>query len=171
MAELLSGNGFNIAGAGAFIGQHSYSKVIPVAMGRPDEKDLEDAAEFGARSLESSGYLTSEDMPVQLDMFSKSKNYNPLKPVFYPAKCTQCSECADLCPTGIISPETGGYIHEKATDDCIGCMSCVLNCDNEARLTKPGFMMKTMIRFILRKAAVQRLDPLTIFKEQMAPAT
>ena len=171
MAEILTGKGFTITAAGAFIGQHSYSNVIPVAMGRPDEKDLELAAQFGTRAIGVSSYLTAEDMPIQIDMFSRSKGYHPLKPVFYPEKCSQCASCAEVCPIGIIDPETGGYIHRNATDDCIGCMACVFSCENEARMTKPGFAMKTRIKYVLRKAAVERLEPLTVFKEPQVQAT
>jgi ferredoxin len=171
MVEMVSAKGYQIVGAGAFIGQHSYSDVIPVAMGRPDQSDLEMAALFGERCTQMNLTLLPDDIPVQLDMFSKSDKYTPLKPVFYPDLCTQCGDCTETCPTGIISPETGGYIHEKATDDCIGCMACVRSCENEARAARPGFLMKQMIRYILRKAARERLEPMTLFKEQPAPAT
>jgi ferredoxin len=171
MVELLVDKGYQIAGAGAFIGQHSYSDVIPVAMDRPDERDLEMAAAFGGESLRRLTPLLPDDIPVQLDMFSKSEKYTPLKPVFYPDRCSECGDCAETCPTGIISIDTGGYIHEKATEDCIGCMACVRSCENDARMAKPGWIMKQMIRYILRKAAKQRLEPMTLFKKQPVPAT
>ncbi len=41
MVEMLSQNGFNVIAVGLFIGQHSYSDVVPVAIGRPDESDIE----------------------------------------------------------------------------------------------------------------------------------
>lgn len=162
MAEILIGRGFNITAAGAFIGQHSYSDIIPVAMGRPDITDLEKAKIFGANSINTSKYLSPEDIPVQLDMFSKSKKHYPLKPTFEPEKCTQCGICSETCPVGIISPETGDYIDKKAKDLCIGCMACVRNCKNEAKIAKPDFIMKLMMKQILKKASVQRLEPLTI---------
>ncbi|PPA79910.1 MAG: hypothetical protein C00003105_00097 [ANME-2 cluster archaeon HR1] len=37
MVEILSKNGFGVTAVGAFIGQHTYSDIVPVAMGRPDE--------------------------------------------------------------------------------------------------------------------------------------
>ncbi|MEJ2505966.1 MAG: hypothetical protein P8Y81_06865, partial [Ignavibacteriaceae bacterium] len=39
MVEILSNNGFGVIAAGAFIGQHSYSDVVSVAIGRPDKAD------------------------------------------------------------------------------------------------------------------------------------
>jgi flavodoxin len=90
LVEILTKKGFKINAAGAFIGQHTYSDIIPVAIGRPDKTDLEKASQFGTESLNTSKYLTPEDIPVQLDMFSRSKYYSSLKPVFLPKECTQC---------------------------------------------------------------------------------
>ena len=163
MTEILIRRGFKIIAAGAFIGQHSYSDIIPVAMGRPDITDLGKAKIFGANSINTSKYLSPEDIPVQLDMFSKSKKHYPLKPFFISEKCTQCGICSETCPVGIISPETGDYINKKAKDLCIGCMACVRNCKNEAKIAKPDFIMKLMMKQILKKASVQRLEPLLIF--------
>ena len=44
--------GFSRVAAGAFIGEHSYSRdSTPIAVGRPDEADLNKAKEFGERVL------------------------------------------------------------------------------------------------------------------------
>ena len=82
MVEILSSNGFGVIAAGAFIGQHSYSHVVPVAIGRPDKSDIEKAHSFGVNSLCASKYLSLKDIPMQTDIFSKSDVYMPLKPVF-----------------------------------------------------------------------------------------
>jgi hypothetical protein len=37
VVEILSKNGFGVTAVGASIGQHTYSDIVPVAMGRPDE--------------------------------------------------------------------------------------------------------------------------------------
>lgn len=44
LIDILKGNGFDIIAAGAFIGEHSFSKIL--AKGRPDEKDLAKVADF-----------------------------------------------------------------------------------------------------------------------------
>jgi flavorubredoxin len=64
MVEILSNNDFNVQAAGTFIGQHSYSEIIPVAIGRPDKSDLEKAYNFGSKSMTTSNYLSLEDIPV-----------------------------------------------------------------------------------------------------------
>ena len=42
-------------------------------------------------------------------------------------------------------------------------MACVTNCKENARIAKAGLMMKLSMKYILRKAAVQRLEPLMIY--------
>lgn len=163
LVEILSNNHFNVLAAGAFIGQHSYSDIIPVAIGRPDKTDLEKASDFGFKSLNTSNYLSLEDIPVQRDMFSKSDNYNPIIPVFKSEKCTHCGICFKRCPVNIISPETGNWLNQEAKKQCIGCMACVFSCKVKARIVKPNFGMRLILKTILKKASVQRQEPLTIF--------
>lgn len=162
MIEIATRKGFLVTSAGAFIGQHSYSDVIPVAMGRPDYKDVEIAIDFGRRIQSLKQPLAFEDIPVQLDMFSKSKKYSPLIPVFISSRCTHCSICSRHCPTGIISPETGDFLSKAEKKECIGCMACVKSCRYEARRAHPNIVMKFLIRKILKKASYIRTEPLTI---------
>ncbi len=67
MVEILSNNNFNVLAAGTFIGQHSYSDIIAVAIGRPDKTDLEKACNFGSEILNTANYLSLQDIPVQRD--------------------------------------------------------------------------------------------------------
>ena len=120
MVEILSNNGFKIVAAGAFIGQHSYSDVVPVAIGRPDKLDIQKAYQFGAESLCVSKYLSVDNIPTQTDIFTRSDAYMPLKPVFISKLCTQCGICADHCPEGILSLDTGTYLNRAAKKQCIG---------------------------------------------------
>lgn len=162
MVEILSTKNFKVTSAGAFIGQHSYSDLIPVAIGRPDDKDIEAAYEFGVRISNINQPITSNNVPVQLDMFSKSKKYTPLVPVFFESNCSNCGICSEYCPTEIISSETGDFISEKAKKECIGCMACVYNCENNARILKPNFINRFMVKWVLKKASQTRVEPLTI---------
>jgi Pyruvate/2-oxoacid:ferredoxin oxidoreductase delta subunit len=163
MVKLLSNNNFNVLAAGTFIGQHSYSDIIPVAIGRPDKTDLEKAYNFGSESLNISNYLSLEDIPIQRDMFSKSKNYNPIQPVFESEKCNHCRICSKRCPINIISPETGNWLNQEAKKQCIGCMACVSSCKDKARFASTNFGMRLVLKYVLKKASVQRQEPLTIF--------
>lgn len=161
MVAILSENEFDVIAAGAFIGQHSYKDIIPVAMGRPDTFDLDKAFKFGETISKAGKSIEINRVPVQLDVFSRSKSYFPLKPVYYQNLCNQCGDCAETCPTGIISADTGGYINKKATKNCIGCMACVAKCENNARVNNANFLMKFFIKRVLKKASQIRTEPIT----------
>jgi len=164
MAEILTKKGCKVVAAGAFIGQHSYKDIIPVAIGRPDTNDLELAFDFGKNSITNSNHLSIEEIPVQLDWISKSKSYFKSVSVEYISEnCTKCGICAKHCPTGVISAKTGDYLSKKAKADCIACMACVFVCKYKARIIEVNFINKLILRTHLKKASVQRLEPLVIF--------
>jgi len=163
MVEILSNNGFGVVAAGAFIGQHSYSDVVPVAIGRPDKSDIEKAYSFGVAGSNACKYLSPKNIPIQSDIFSKSDVYMSLRPVFISQLCVQCGICAHHCPKGILSSDTGVYVSREATKQCLGCMACVLHCTNRARVAKPNVILKLAIKIILKRASIDRQEPLTIF--------
>jgi len=162
MVALLSEHGFNVGAAGAFIGQHSYSDIIPVAIGRPDELDLEKAHHLGTRSLSANRSLRPDDIPVQMDMVSKSDKYSSIKPFLIDTKCIQCGKCAKKCPVGLLSSDTGQYLNREAKKQCIGCMACVNICMQKAKAVKVNPIVKWVIKQILRKASRERKEPLVI---------
>jgi Pyruvate/2-oxoacid:ferredoxin oxidoreductase delta subunit/flavodoxin len=163
MVEMLIKGGFRIISSGAFIGQHSYSDIIPVAIGRPDEKDLIKAKELGKKNLTITNYLSTEDIPRQLDFFSKSKSYTPIRPVFIQEKCSDCTSCSKSCPVGIISDENGDYLSSEAKNLCLGCMACVRQCSKNARIAKPNFIDRFLIKYVLKDASRNRLEPISIY--------
>jgi ferredoxin len=162
MVELLSDHGFNVVAAGAFIGQHSYSDIIPVAMGRPDESDLEKARHLGIRSLSTNKSLSPDDIPSQIDMASKSDKYSSIKPFHIVTECIQCGKCAKNCPVGLLSSVTGQYLNRDAKKQCIGCMACVNICRQKAKVAKVNPIVKMVIKQILGKASRERKEPLVI---------
>ena len=162
MVELLSGSGFSVNAAGAFIGQHSYSDIVPVALGRPDELDMEKARQFGVRSLNASRCLSLNDVPIQIDKISKSEDYTSLKPAHNEKQCIQCGKCAKECPVGLLSSDTGRYLNRDAKRQCIDCMACVQNCTQKAKVAKVNLIVKMIMKRIFRKALRERKEPLTI---------
>lgn len=162
MVELLSQNGFTVVAAGAFIGQHSYSDIVPVALGRPDKSDIDKARKFGAKILSASKHLSLKDIPVQLDKASKSDKYPSLKPSYNEKQCVQCGKCAKACPIGILFSETGRYISQVAKKQCIGCMACVRSCKQKARAAKANPIVKIVMNSILKQASKERKEPLII---------
>lgn len=162
MVEILLENGFTVVAAGMFIGQHSISDLIPVAVGRPDKSDIEKAIEFGAKVASSSKHLSIKDIPVQIDMLSKSNSYWAPKPSYYEERCVPCGKCAEVCPLGLPSADTGKYLSKAAKKHCLGCMACVRNCDPKARATKVNPIVKILLKSILKQAAKKRKEPVII---------
>ena len=94
--------GFTPLAAGAFIGEHSYSRPnMPIAEGRPDVTDLQIAEQFGKDCL-----TKLEKDETLSDFYLKRKHTLSLCwPLFTPAApvCTQkdvfaCGECIEVCP-------------------------------------------------------------------------
>lgn len=162
MVGILLKNDFNVTAAGAFIGQHSYSDIVPVAMGRPDESDLAKAFMFGKNSLNTYKNISLDDIPIQLDKISRSKKYTSLKPVHLAKECIKCGKCAEKCPLKLLSSDTGMYLNRSSKDLCIGCMACVKNCKMRARIAKVNPIVKLVMKHILKPAFEERKEPLTI---------
>ncbi len=162
LVSILTEKGFRVHAAAAFIGQHSYTKRYPIAVGRPDRKDLDLAFQFGQSTREISSILSPEEVPVQLDINSRSKKYiYPLRAVYKSSNCTSCGKCAETCPTGIIEPETGQYRDSSLVKKCVGCMKCVNICSDEGRVMQPGFLMHWFLKTYLKRAMTHRKEPVT----------
>ncbi len=162
MVEMLSNTGFILVAAGIFVGQHSYSDIVPVAMGRPDKSDIEKASEFGTKALSASKHLNIAAVPVNIDKASKSNRYSLLKPTYYEDRCDRCGNCAKTCPLGLLSSDRGRYLSQAAKKRCIGCMACVRNCAQKARVTKANPILKIVLNCVLRQASIERKEPFLI---------
>ena len=159
LCEVLTEGGFQLVSAAAFIGEHSYSGIIPVAVGRPDEADLDAARHFGACSSQVATTLSPSQVEEQLDVFSRSDSFAGLHPTYSPQACTDCGDCCAACPAGIIAEGTGGYVDADHEDRCIGCMACVRACPSDGRTLSAGLAQRLMVRMVLREAARKRQEP------------
>jgi ferredoxin/flavodoxin len=162
MVDILAGNGFVIVGAGIFIGQHSYSDLVPAGMGRPDGSDIGKAIELGARAANGARHLNVDDIPAQWDMYSRSRRYSVLKVSYKEELCVKCRRCGRVCPLGLISGETGDYLSRAAKRRCIGCMACAKVCRPKARATKANPLMRLALNRGLKSACRDRREPLMI---------
>ena len=135
-------NGFHPVAAGAFVGEHSFSKVL--GAGRPDADDMalvqqlaDQAAakvkaltEAPAQAVEVEGcdpirpYYTPRDRHGE-----PIKDFLKAKPVTDPSKCVKCSLCARICPMGSIDPQDVSSVVGK----CIKCCACVKKCPMGAK--------------------------------------
>jgi ferredoxin len=138
LTDLLESQGFLVVAAAAFIGEHSYSKVI--AQRRPDGADMALATEFAARvSRKISGTIPIEkviakgnrpyrDLPVSRNAKGEPIDLSNTKPTTSSA-CIECKECVDVCPMGSIERNDVSNI----VGACIRCNACVKACPSEAK--------------------------------------
>ncbi len=160
LTNLLRGNGFVVDSAGAFIGQHSYYDFIPVAVGRPDSTDIQEARKFGAAITSGLRPLEESDIPTEIDMISKSESEGQVLPFYDEKECVACGICAEHCPTGIIEKGTGRYVSADAMETCLGCAGCIQACPNDARKLKPSLKQRFLLKMVLGKPVKTRRDPL-----------
>lgn len=137
LCEVAKEQGFVPVAAGAFVGEHSFSrKNMPIAAGRPDDEDHEVAVKFGRDALIKLKAIPSlEDMDaleVKGNMPYKVKVPSTSQaPVTNEDLCTLCEYCIDACPTGAISILDEAMFSDPAL--CIKCCACVKECPEGAR--------------------------------------
>jgi len=129
-----------IAGA-AFIGEHSFADSgAPVALGRPDAGDLEQARVFGRRIREKLQSVTAicKVPDLQVPGSSPYGGITKLWDVDFIAvsdQCSGCGTCAEACPLGAIDAQDSALIDQQK---CVTCCACIKSCPNGARSIKPG---------------------------------
>lgn len=129
LTDVLTGRGFQVIGAGAFVARHS---IVPqVGAGRPDEQDKEEIQEFAKKVMEK--IERGEDSCVQVpgNHPYRERSKSSATPVSFDA-CSQCGGCVAVCPTEAIRIENGTVVTDP--DKCIMCMACVYACPQKARL-------------------------------------
>ncbi len=137
LSDTLKAQGFIPVAAGAFIGEHSYSRRdMPIAAGRPDDEDLNKAMAFGKAIMAK---LNKPESPEEAEPLQIKGNFpykvkspsTPQAPVTDSELCTQCEYCIDVCPTDAISLADDGMYSDPAK--CIKCCACVKECPESAR--------------------------------------
>lgn len=145
--DIFEKNGFRVVGAGAFLGEHSFT--TKVAKGRPNFEDLLKAENFGReiilkiRNLEE---IKNMDLPgnrpYKQDMVSRIIAPEPDE------NCKNCGACVKVCPTGAI----GKNPKDIDPSRCILCHACVRVCKFNSRKVK-GDAIKPAIDFLERNCS------------------
>ncbi|WP_411677587.1 EFR1 family ferrodoxin [Caproicibacter sp.] len=145
LRDLLLEDGFHVIAGGAFIGEHSFSRVL--AKGRPDEKDLALADKFAdliSQKIESGMTAAVEvkgNTPYRSYYKPKDEQKNPVdirkvKPKTK-GNCTHCMTCVNVCPMGSISADDPSVL----TGICIKCGACIKKCPVGAKyFDDPDFL-------------------------------
>jgi ferredoxin len=139
LSDIAAGAGFLPIGAGAFIGEHSFSTAeTPLSPGRPDDRDIAQARAFGARIQEKLERLPSMADAARVSVpgnfpYRKRVRLFTKAPVTDAELCTQCGECVPLCPKGAIDADDAT---RTDSEKCIFCCTCIKVCPEEARTTQ-----------------------------------
>ncbi|MFL0196528.1 EFR1 family ferrodoxin [Clostridium sp. WILCCON 0269] len=138
LKDILELNGFKVIGAGAFIGEHSFSKIL--AKNRPDEKDMSVVRNFAHEIYKK---LTREDKFETIVVKGNKpyrKYYKPENREGIPVdirkvtpktndNCNDCKICVNVCPMGSIDSNDVS----KLNGICIKCGACIKKCPSGAK--------------------------------------
>lgn len=134
----LTERGFVVVAAATFPGAHTFNLGGWQAMqGRPDQQDLDLAAEYGAKLHPR---LSGQDQAVvsdldpgpysqeQLDEFETFRlKMGPVMPSRQGAECSMCLLCQEQCPSGAMDAAKG----EVDPTKCIMCLLCAKECPDQ----------------------------------------
>jgi len=168
LVSLLDRSNYSVIGAGAFIGEHSFSSQLPISQGRPDEQDRLKAVDFGEQirnSRDNLKQIKAEDVPGKRNIIVQMMPDEPPAPTFHPENCQDCGLCVTSCPMGAIDPQTKRHKSNEARKACLGCMRCVRGCPHNARSLYFSPPVKAlMCNWLLKEAIRTRREPVTILK-------
>ena len=149
LRNILTANHFACVAGAAFVGEHSFSRVL--AAGRPDGEDLALMAGFGeavGRKVRHLDHTPTDPVAVggcdpirpyykPRDREGNFINILKVKPVTDMDKCGGCGLCVEKCPMGSISADNVAEV----AGICIKCCACVKGCPSGAKyFTDEGYL-------------------------------
>ncbi len=156
--------GFVPIAAGAFVGEHSFSTAdTPIAVGRPDPRDIATAEAFGRRIAEKVRMATAWDQLSGLTVpgnhpYRERPQFPEDSPETDASRCVTCGTCATVCPTAAITVTDTVTTDKRA---CLICCACVKACPTGARTMTIPKMLQSATR--LSQQCRERKEPETFF--------
>lgn len=128
LVDVLKENGFDVIAAATTVSHHSI--FDGVAVGRPDESDIEKINDFSKKCIEKieSGESLQSEVPG-------NRPYTEYKQLPFVIECDEntcafCYDCVSICPEHAIPDD------DPITTDlesCSRCTSCIAICPEDAR--------------------------------------
>ena len=152
LVDLLKENNFDVIAAASTISHHSI--FDGVAVGRPDEADIEKINEFAQKCIER--IKNDESLESEIPGNRPYVDYKQLPFVVScdVDKCVFCLECVSVCPENAIPDDDPAAID---LDLCSRCTSCINICQENARgFTGEAFEAK---KPMFEKVNAERKEP------------
>ena len=127
LVDLLKENKFDVIAAASTISHHSI--FDGVAVGRPDESDVEKINEFAQKAIEK--IENGDSLEAEIPGNRPYVDYKKLPfVVSCDEKCVFCLECVGVCPEKAIPDDDPSDVD---LDLCSRCTSCINICPENAR--------------------------------------
>lgn len=137
LIDILTDNGFRVIAGGAFIGEHSFSRIL--AKDRPDEQDMAISRDFAVKlynklidgnfsAVNVLGSKPYRDYYRPRDTYGNPVDIRKVVPKTS-RDCTDCKICTEVCPMGSIDYDDV----TKMTGICIKCCACIKKCPVDAK--------------------------------------
>lgn len=134
LKNLVIESGFTPVAGGAFVAEHSYSTDdTPIAKGRPDSLDIQNAVKFAQKIRNKIKTLPTSQIDLKVSgnfPYKDAMPSNTVTPVVDEKLCNECGECIEVCPTGAIFLEDSIVTKNEL---CVRCCACIKSCPSEAR--------------------------------------
>ena len=152
LRDILVENNFNIIGAGTTVSHHSI--FSNVAIGRPDESDIEKINDFSRKCMEKLESNAIESIEIPGEKQGIALKQLPFLISCDETLCAFCYDCVSVCPEKAI-PEDDPI--DTDLDLCSRCTACISICPEDARsFTGEAFEAK---KPVFEETNSQRKEP------------
>lgn len=147
LTELVTAQGFQVRGAAALVGRHTYGDIQPE---RPDEDDRVENEAFVARLQALPAAAETPVVPGKRPYQAGGRGKTPFIPET-DYRCSHCGLCVRKCPMGAIADDCVSIDAAR----CISCFRCIRGCKLQAKRAQ-GSAYENFAAMLTKKLAVRR---------------